>query len=163
MSVPPRLAVKLDEVLGHEAAEDFVTWLDSIRADINELRQEILRVELRLADRIDARIGSAQRAADEKHDALEKSVGAFENAMQERFATVDKTMLERFATVDKTMQERFATMDKTMLERFATVDKAILELRVELTAQHASLLKWSFLFWVGAVAAIATLAGVLRG
>ena len=111
MSIPPQLGVKLHEVLGREAAEIFVNVLDGIRADLGELKHELLRVELRLNDRLDTKIGA---------------------------------------------------LGKDMNGAFGSVEKSIADLRVEMERQHAALLKWSFLFWVGAVASIAALAGVLR-
>lgn len=36
-------------------------------------------------------------------------------------------------------------------------------LETQIERSRSDLMKWSFVFWVGAVAAIAALAGVLRG
>lgn len=66
------------------------------------------------------------------------------------FARVD----ERFAKVD----ERFARVD----ERFAKVDERLAALRVAIADSKAELMKWMLVFWVGAVGAIAALAGVLK-
>lgn len=96
MPISAHLIRKLEETLGHEAAEDLVSQLtdiQSLRADVAELRHEM---QLGFA-RIDARF----------------------EALTDRIA---------------------AQSDKTT----------------------ATLLKWSFVFWVGAVGAIAALAGVLR-
>ena len=85
MPLSPHLQRKLQEALGHEAAEDLVSWMekaDAHRADVAELRHE----------------------------------------MQLGFARIE-----------------------TMLEK-----------------RFGDLIKWSFVFWVGAVTAIAALAGVLR-
>lgn len=40
MSLPPRLAVKLNDTLGPEAAEDLVTWLDEMHAEHAETRAD---------------------------------------------------------------------------------------------------------------------------
>jgi hypothetical protein len=40
--------------------------------------------------------------------------------------------------------------------------KELTAIRVEIHSSRNDLLKWSFVFWVGAVGAVATLAGVLR-
>jgi hypothetical protein len=111
MSIPPQLGGKLQEVLGREAAELFVSMLEGIRADLAELKHELLRVELRLNDRLDSKIG---------------------------------------------------TLGKDMSGALGSMEKSVADLRVQMERQHASLLKWSFAFWVGAVASIAALAGVLR-
>jgi hypothetical protein len=104
MSIPPRLASKLNETLGPTAAGDLVTWLDemraehlehmdAVRADFAELRQELLAVEMRLSERLTSQIHAVDTKVDQR---------------------------------------------------------------------HAELMRWSFVFWVGAVAAIAALAGIFR-
>jgi hypothetical protein len=103
MPIPPHLQRKLEQVLGSDAAEDLVSWMegmDSSRADIAELRQE----------------------------------------MQVGFARIDA----RFAGIETIIERRTAALE-TMLER-----------------RTADLMKWSFVFWVGAVTSIAILAKVLR-
>jgi len=50
------------------------------------------------------------------------------------------------------MNARFAQWEATIVGR--------LEAKIE--QRTADLMKWSFVFWVGAVAAVAALAGVLR-
>src|SRR5690242_19878602 len=129
MSLPPRLAVKLNDTLGQDAAGDLVSWLDemradrqAMRADFAELRQEMLamvaRITERLTDRLDERVGGL----DERIDGLAGRMHAMEVALRSEISAVN--------------------------------------LKVE--QRSADLIRWSFVFWVSAVAAIATLAGVLR-
>lgn len=65
-------------------------------------------------------------------------------------------------------QELGAVMDRIDPIRgdIAELKQAMLAMELRLTEKigekYAGLLKWSFVFWVGAVAAIAALAGVLR-
>jgi hypothetical protein len=47
--------------------------------------------------------------------------------------------------------------------RFAQLEATIIgRLEAKIEQRTADLMKWSFVFWVGAVGAIAVLAGVLR-
>lgn len=48
MSIPPRLAGKLNDVLGFEAAGDLVNWMDEMRADHAEMRHQfaMLKAEM---------------------------------------------------------------------------------------------------------------------
>lgn len=66
------------------------------------------------------------------------------------FARMD----QGFARVD----ERFAKVD----ERFAKTDERLAGLQVAIADSKADLMKWMLVFWVGAVGAIAALAGVLK-
>jgi hypothetical protein len=58
----------------------------------------------------------------------------------------------------KRMDAGFAKVD----DRFARVDERLSALQVAIADSKAELMKWMLVFWVGAVGAIAALAGVLR-
>ena len=58
----------------------------------------------------------------------------------------------RLNEIDRVMDARFAQFEATIVGR--------LEAKIE--QRTADLMKWSFVFWCGAVAAVAALAGVLR-
>ncbi len=53
----------------------------------------------------------------------------------------------------------FARFEARLVQLEATI---VGRLEAKIEQRTADLMKWSFLFWVGAVAAIAALAGVLR-
>ena len=100
MPVTVHLSRRLHEILGDDAAEDLVTWIQQVDAQ-NELHFA----------RFDARL--AEMRAD-------------------------------CAELRQEMQVGFARLETKIEQR------------------SADLIKWSFVFWVGAVGAIALLAGVLR-
>lgn len=55
-----------------------------------------------------------------------------------------------------------ARLTQRMDDRFARVDERLAGLQVAIADAKADLMKWMLVFWTGAVAAIAALAGVLR-
>ena len=55
-----------------------------------------------------------------------------------------------------------ARLNQRMDDRFAKVDERLAGLQVAIADSKAELMKWMLVFWVGAVGAIAALAGVLR-
>lgn len=55
-----------------------------------------------------------------------------------------------------------ARLAQRMDDRFAKVDERLAGLQVAIADSKAELMKWMLVFWVGAVGAIAALAGVLR-
>ena len=73
-----------------------------------------------------------------------------EQLHQEQMARIDL----RFAHID----QRFDRLEDHM----RSLDTRMGALEVKLGDVKADLMKWSFLFWVGAVSAIAALAGVLK-
>jgi hypothetical protein len=62
------------------------------------------------------------------------------------------------AALGKRMDDGFAKVD----DRFARMDERLSALHVAIADSKAELMKWMLVFWVGAVGAIAALAGVLR-
>ena len=70
------------------------------------------------------------------------------------------------AGIRSDMQTLIKELDEKLSNRIAALDEKLcmrihqLELRV--TESKADLIRWSFVFWFGAVVAIAALAGVLR-
>jgi hypothetical protein len=136
MSVPPRLTSKLHEVLGSGAAEDIVNWLDEERAH----REEIIE------------------------------------SVRADFAELRQEMHAGFAELRQEMQVGFAQLREHLVIQLRGVDGQLhglenqihdveTQLRASETRQaerHVELLRWSFVFWVGAVLSIAVLAKVLH-
>ena len=63
------------------------------------------------------------------------------------------------------LERRFDGIDKRLEgidKRLDGVDQRLTSVEVRIAETKADLMKWSFVFWCGAVAAIAALAGVLR-
>ena len=89
MPIPQHLRRQFREVLGQEAAEDLVSWMegvDNLRADVAELRTE-LQV---LSARMDARFASVDgrlAAIDQRFVTLEKGIEA---TIERRFADLLK-------------------------------------------------------------------------
>jgi hypothetical protein len=115
MAASPQLSNRLREVLGREAGEALMTWLEeersereAVRADFAELRQE----------------------------------------MRAGFAKVTTDLLVEIVREVHGLELR-------LIDRVNLVDKRVVQ-------TEAKLMRWSFVFWVGAVGAIAALAGVLR-
>ena len=70
-------------------------------------------------------------------------------------AELRHAMAAEEAAIRKEIVEVNAALRKDMTEGFA-------KLGVQIAGVRADLMKWSFGFWVGAVLAIAALAGILR-
>lgn len=62
------------------------------------------------------------------------------------------------ARLGQKLDDRFDRID----QRFARVDERLSGLKVAVADSKADLMRWMLVFWVGAVGAIAALAGVLR-
>ena len=118
MSIPPRLASKLNEVMGLSAAEDLVNWMDETREDLIEIRADMaeLRQEMR----------------------------AFELRTDAKFAGLQAAITDQIAKLATELRSEIHVVDNTIEKRFS------------------DLILWSFVFWVGAVGAIALLAQALK-
>lgn len=76
--------------------------------------------------------------------------------MQVLINQLDAKLSNRIDGLDEKLSNRIAALDEKLSERIHQVELRVAE-------SKADLMRWSFVFWVGAVAAVAALAGVLRG
>ena len=91
MSIPARLAGKFIHVLGSDAAEDLVNWMDEVRADHAEMRNELrwvrtdvgaLRAELAaLAKSMDSRFDKQNERFDRQDEKFDKQNEKFEKLL----------------------------------------------------------------------------------
>jgi hypothetical protein len=133
MSVPPRLSIKLKEAMGQDAADDLVTWLEDERSQREAMRSE-MRADL-------AELRQEMRAG-------------FETQGAQITAHVSALFTDQFRGLNAQIQKQFFEVETRLSDRIHAVDKRVADVK-------ADLMKWSFVFWVGAVSAIAMLAGVL--
>jgi len=67
-----------------------------------------------------------------------------------------------FAELRATMRADIAELRQEMHVGFAKLHEEMAHLETRFERRFGDLIKWSFVFWVGAVGAIAALAGLLR-
>lgn len=86
-------------------------------------------------------------------DGAEELVSSMDKLEASRgdIAELKQTML----AMDANFKQAMLAMELRLIEKLAALDSKIEQ-------KHAGLLKWSFVFWVGAVSSIAALAGVFR-
>ena len=101
MAAPKHVAKKLREMLGNEAGESMVEWLDERDTHYDELRR-------------DMRAGFA--AVDAR---IEQRFAAFEARLTE----MDSKMVQRFAEMDTRIAQGFAAMDVKFAQRNAELMK----------------------------------------
>ena len=94
-----------------------------------------------------------------------------EDAAQELVAVMDRIDLIRgdiaelkqaMLAMDANISQKVLAMDAQMLTMEVRLTEKIGALDAKISEKYSGLLKWSFLFWVGAVGATAGLAGVLK-
>jgi hypothetical protein len=157
------LAGKLNETLGPDAAGDLVTWLDemrsehremmdAIRGDFAETRQEIHASESRLMEKLGGQMHALETVLRGEIHAVETRLG---ERLGDRIHGVETNLGERISGVEAKLGDRISGLETKLGDRIGDVSK-------EVDRSAATLIRWSFVFWVGAVAAIALLAGVLR-
>ena len=89
MSIPPRLAGKLNDVLGSDAAEDLVNWMDEMRADHAETRQELTSLRRDVAD-LTKTMNEKFDAVNQKFDVLNQKFDALAEKFDALNARFDK-------------------------------------------------------------------------
>lgn len=145
MAGPSPVPRSIRGVLGAEASEDLMTWVDSshsellagIRADAAERQQEMY-AHMQAMER---RIMDQMRAMEERMDT--------------RILAVDEKLSNRIAGLEEKLSDRMRALDEKLGGQIHAVDARVADSKAEL-------MRWSLVFWVSAVAAIAALAGILR-
>ena len=167
MAITARLSYRLHQTLGDEAAEDLVNWMQQVDAQRAELRE---LNELNFA-RIDARLAELATRADvtELRRTIQADLAELRQEMESRFAEARQETQSDFAKVREETQVRFAEGDgkvaalrEEIRVGFSDLRREMAHLETRLERRIGDLITWSFVFWVGAVGAIAMLAGVLR-
>src|SRR6266545_549453 len=179
MAITARLSHTLHQTLGDEAAEDLVNWMqqvDAQRAELRELNElNFSRVDARLAEvatRADLTQVRQELQADlaelryEMEVGLAQTGGDLRQELQSGFARSDA----KLADLRQEMQSGFARSDaklaafqEEMRLGFSELQQEMAHLEARLERRIGDLIKWSFVFWVGAVGAIAMLAGAQIG
>jgi hypothetical protein len=121
-----------------------------------------MSVSQRLTHRLQQALGAA--AAEDLVDQLSgievqrAEWTAFRSEMRAEFAE----MRAEFAAFRAEMRTEFGQFRADMLAQQLEMQRQVASFGIGLERMKADLLKWSFLFWVGAVTSVAVLAGVLR-
>jgi hypothetical protein len=91
----------------------------------------------------------------ESREMLEVSLSRFDDRMELSLSRFDAKMDARLAEFQRMLDNQLAEFRKEM-----RADVARLELKIE--QRHADLMRWSLVYWLGAVGSIAALAKILR-
>ncbi|HEV8150820.1 MAG TPA: hypothetical protein VGP61_11595 [Gemmatimonadales bacterium] len=137
MPVTTRLLQRLHESLGEEATNDLFAWWEEA-ATVN--RATVREVADLYYARFDARLekGLAEVRAELRTE-LSKESGQLRSEMATALGQVRSDMAMEFAKVRNEMTEGFG------------------KLRSETAGQHADLIKWMFIFWIGTLVPLAGL------
>ena len=156
MPITSRLSRRLHQTLGEEAAEDLVSWMQQVDAQRAELRElndlNFARIEERFS-RFEDRLANLATRAD-----LAAAIGG----VREDLATESGSLREALAAAIGSVRQDLATESGGVRQDLAAVRHDIAQLEARFERRFSDLIKWSFVFWVGAVGAIAMLAGALR-
>ena len=125
MAITAKTSHKLHQILGDEAAEDVVNWMQQADSKRTELRE--------LNDLNFARLDTHFVAFEARFDAFE--------------ARMDAKFERRFGELTASIEHRLGEAD-TRLER------RLGEFEAKLERRFSDLLKWSFVFWIGAVGVV---------
>ena len=107
------------------------------------------------------RIDSARTELRDLNEANASRIDGRFDQIEGQFAKIDGRFAEidgHFAKIDG----QFTKLEGHVDARSTQLESAIARLEIKIEQRTADLMKWSFMFWLGAVAAIAILAGVLN-
>jgi hypothetical protein len=126
--------------------------LAAIHADWAEYRHEMAGLIQASESRLVERMHKLEVTVGDRIHGVETSLGERIHGVE---TSLGERLGERIHGVETSLGERLG-------ERIGKVELRIAEVDAHVAEVKADLMKWSFVFWVGAVGAIAVLAGVLR-
>ena len=154
MAISARLSRSLRESLGEEGADDLVNWMVLVEANRSELR-DVMEAWKVTTDSRFAEFGARMDRRFSEMDLRFSEMDLRFSKMDVRFSEQQRWMEARFAEQQQETRLGFAKQQQEMHLGFAS-----LETRFE--RRFGDLLKWSFVFWCGAIGAVAMLARALR-
>jgi hypothetical protein len=159
MPVTTRLLQRLHESLGEEATNDLFAWWEEAttvnRAGVREV------ADLYYA-RFDARLekGLAEVRAELRAE-LSKESGQLRSEMAKELGELRSEMAKESGQLRSEMATALGQVRSDMAMEFAKVRNEMTEgfgkLRSETAGQHANLIKWMFIFWIGTLVPLAGL------
>ena len=160
--MPPALRKRLGEETAR-ALEDYAEVLG------RRWRDHVMQTA---AERFDGRLSTAEERFDVRLTTAEERFDVRLTTAEERFDVRFTAAEERFDGRLTATEERFdgrldtvaADLRVEMQKGFTGIWQAMADLRQEFADARVELLRWSFLFWIGQVVAVASLlAFMLRG
>jgi hypothetical protein len=160
MATSPHLSGKLRDALGNDAGDELIGIVDRAASDISELRGDVaeLRHEMRVGfSRIEQTMATKAELRAMR-DELTDRIAASHADLAGRIAASHADLAGRIAAAQTELAGKLAIGDGDLSGKIAASNT---DLSRKIADVNADLMKWSFVFWVGAVASIALLAGVL--
>ena len=144
MAAPKHVAKKLREMLGNEAGESMVDWLDE-----RDTHYDVLRQETR------ADIAELRQETRAEFAAVRQEIHALRDETRAEFAAVR----QEIHTLREEMRAGFAAAESKVAQGCAAME-------VKFAQRNAELMKWALGFWIasllGVVGALAALTRVPR-
>ena len=124
----------LRERLGGDGSDAILELLQNVRADLRE-------------DVINASSERFERRLVEEVSAIRVQVAQTESSIRQDLSRMDSAIRQDMIRMGAELREAMASMRTDLLDR--------------MSSDRFDLLKWAFLFWIGQVAAIATMVGIM--
>ena len=149
MPVTAKLSKAFYDRFGDEIVAELVEWLNQVDAAYrSDLKAMIDASNLRIDSRFEQLRAEIRAGLADLRSELRGEIGDTRTALRKEYADGNAALRKEHADGN-------AALRKDMTDGFTT-------LGLQIAGVRADLMKWSFAFWVGAVLAIASLAGVLR-
>lgn len=148
MAAPKHVAKKLREMLGNEAGESMVEWLEERDTHVDDLRRE----------------------THAEFTAVRQEIGALREEMRAGFAALESKMTQSFAALESKMTQVSAALESKMTQDSARLESKMTQgsaaMEVKFAQRNAELMKWALGFWIasllGVVGALVALTRVPR-
>jgi gas vesicle protein len=130
------LMVYLEEKYEHRLGEE-----------IGAISITIAETEKRLDNRITEEIGKV-------NERLTEEIGKVNERLTEEIGKVNERLTEEIGKVNERLTEEIGKVNERITKEIADVKVEISNVRSDASKNHANLIKWMFIFWMGQVIAL---------
>ena len=135
----------LRERLGGDGSDALLELLENVRTDLRE-------------DVITACSERFERRLVEETSALRVQLAQTESSIRQDLSRIDSATRQDLARMDAAIRQDMTRLGAELREAMASMRTDLLD---RMSSDRFDLLKWAFLFWIGQVAAIATMVGIM--
>ncbi len=157
MPVTAKLSRKFYDTLGDDVANELVAWFNAVdltyRTDLRELNElNHGRFEAKLAEGMAGIRADFERQIGE----VRSELGELRSDLKAEIRTLESKLRAEIGSLEWGLKAEIGSLRSELKRDIAEARMATealgLQLRLEMAAQRADLIKWMFLFWVGTVA-----------
>ncbi|MBD3374017.1 DUF1640 domain-containing protein [candidate division KSB1 bacterium] len=146
----------LKDKLGDEGVDSLIRLLN--QSQQNQKQDLMVYLEEKYEHRLGKEIGNVNERITEEigkvNERLTEEIGKVNERLTEEIGKVNERLTEEIGKVNERLTEEIGKVNERITKEIADVKVEISNVRSDASKNHANLIKWMFIFWMGQVIAL---------